>query len=321
MNPKQVRRAIKRLMLAAPVIPALIHCGPIQGSRAFPLGDAVFSDGGLDTSADCMELCRTILLHEGFSDFSKVLSCNFLDGGSPSADGGGGPEVDCRYQTPWAGRTPPGLVLARHSAVPHPVGKLFARASELEDAAVHAFHLLAVELLAHGAPKDLVRKAVRFAKDETDHARAMARLAVRYGARAPRATVASSPVRSLYALAKDNATEGCVRETYGALVAHWQSRAALDENVRSAMRKVAVEETRHAELAWEIAAWAQPMLSPLGQRRVMAAQQKASAALVASARASPHPSCVLLAGLPAGPQAAKLAMGLRRSLWDRAWKT
>lgn len=50
------------------------------------------------------------------------------------------------------------------------------------------------------------------------------RLAARYGATAPRPRVERAPVRSLEDIAVENAVEGCVRETFGALVGAWQAR-------------------------------------------------------------------------------------------------
>ena len=53
----------------------------------------------------------------------------------------------------------------------------------------------------------------------------------------------------------ENAREGCVRETFGALIAMHQAERAGDPIIRRAMRRIAEEETRHAELAWEVASW------------------------------------------------------------------
>ncbi len=49
--------------------------------------------------------------------------------------------------------------------------------------------------------------------------------------------------------------EGCIRETYGALLATWQAATAVDEQVRCAMAVVAVDETANALLAWDVRRW------------------------------------------------------------------
>jgi len=74
----------------------------------------------------------------------------------------------------------------------------------------------------------------------------LARLARRFGAepRAPR--VAASELRSLEALAFDDAREGCVHETYAAFEAVHQAATARDPEVRAALRLIARDELRHA---------------------------------------------------------------------------
>ena len=60
---------------------------------------------------------------------------------------------------------------------------------------------------------------------------------------------------SLFDLAVENMREGCVQETYGALLASYQALCTRDPEVRETMRSVAADETAHAELSWDLAAW------------------------------------------------------------------
>ena len=53
-------------------------------------------------------------------------------------------------------------------------------------------------------------------------------------------------MRELEAIAIENAVEGCVRESFGALLATWQAKTAGDARVRAAMKRIARDETRHA---------------------------------------------------------------------------
>jgi hypothetical protein len=64
------------------------------------------------------------------------------------------------------------------------------------------------------------------------------------------------PHGSLLAIALKNAVEGCVRETYGAVVNLVESRWSSDPEVRRAMWSIAENECRHAELARALARWA-----------------------------------------------------------------
>ena len=66
------------------------------------------------------------------------------------------------------------------------------------------------------------------------------------------AHAARRPSASPNPIALENATEGCVRETYGALVAHRQANIATDRSIRCMMQTIATDETNHAGLAWDV---------------------------------------------------------------------
>lgn len=156
------------------------------------------------------------------------------------------------------------------------LGELFARRAYLEAVSVHAFDRLERELLAHRAPASLRRDARKARRDENRHTAMTARLARRYGAKAQSpAAPAGLPVRSLFDMALENAVEGCVRETYGAVLNLVESKTSRDPAVRRAMRSIGVDECRHAELAWDVAAWAWPRLSRDERREITTAMRQA----------------------------------------------
>jgi len=68
-------------------------------------------------------------------------------------------------------------------------------------------------------------------------------------------TLQDPALDALVDVALENAVEGCVRETYGALIATRQAEAASDPVVRRAMRKIAADETAHAALSWDVASF------------------------------------------------------------------
>jgi hypothetical protein len=212
------------------------------------------------------------------------------------------------------GRRPAGLVEV-DAFCTDPVGAFFARAAQLEAASVDAFRVLERELRAHGAPRGLRARATRAANDEIAHARMTAAIARRFGGRFERPRVEPREVRSLEEIALENATEGCVNETYGALVATFQARAAADPRVRAAMARIARDETRHAALARDVAAWIEPQLSPAARRRVEQARAEAVQRLRASASREPHPSLARTAGMPTAAQAQALLGAAGPALW------
>jgi hypothetical protein len=107
-----------------------------------------------------------------------------------------------------------------------------------------------------------------------------------------------------------------VRETLGALVAHLQARTAADPVVRAVMAEVARDETRHAELAWAIEAWAFTRLDPRARRRALEARAAAVAALRSTAiEGSADPETSRLLGLPSASLASALIDELAGTLW------
>jgi hypothetical protein len=178
--------------------------------------------------------------------------------------------------------------------------------AHLEAASVHAFERLSRELRAHGAPSSLVRAARESARDEVRHARLAGKLAARFGGSPRGASVRGNGVRSLGRVAKENAVEGCVRETYGALVAAWQATHARDARVRRWMRTIARDELRHAALAWAIAAWANERLDRGSRTRVARARAQALEQLRGQVEQEASSAVCDVAGLPSAREARAL---------------
>src|SRR5690606_11063903 len=120
-----------------------------------------------------------------------------------------------------------GLVVAR-APEPTTLGEHLARMASLEACAVFAFRRLADEMRALGAPAAMIERALAAADDETRHAAMVAAEARRRGAVVPPVEAGAMPLRSTLEIALENAREGMVRETYGALAATVQAGAAND---------------------------------------------------------------------------------------------
>src|SRR5262249_35131396 len=126
------------------------------------------------------------------------------------------------------GRRPAGLTVPMRASAANVLGDYFAEMAALEAASVDAFRTLRDELALHRAPRSLRRAAARAARDEVRHARVTASIAKRFGAQPAPVEVIPSAPRPLEAIARENAVEGCVRETFGALIATRQAIAARD---------------------------------------------------------------------------------------------
>src|SRR5262249_40000138 len=148
-------------------------------------------------------------------------------------------------------------------------------------ASVIAFEQLAHDLIAHRAPAALVRACRRAAQDERRHARLC-------GVAAPSSSrIDRRPAPELEALAIENAVEGEVRETWGAAAAAWQARTARSPAIRRAMRAIAPDELRHAELAARLGRFYATRLSRVARGRVASAKRCAIGELVADAIPAP----------------------------------
>jgi hypothetical protein len=215
-----------------------------------------------------------------------------------------------------AGRRPEGFEPSEAGG-PSAVGAFFAHVAELEAASVDAFEILAMELEAHDAPPELAAAARDAARDEVRHARVTKAIARRYGGEAPRPPYTPRPIRALAEIARENAVEGCVRETFGALVAMAQAERATDLVIRQAMEGIARDEARHAALAWEVAAWSASRLGAAERGRVQAALHAAVESLAVECAAPGEPELARVAGVPDAELALRLIAGLRAGPWSQ----
>ncbi|MCB9665176.1 MAG: ferritin-like domain-containing protein [Alphaproteobacteria bacterium] len=127
-----------------------------------------------------------------------------------------------------------------------------------EHASVAAFARLALELLAHGAPADLLLRTQLAGAEEVVHAQEAFALAATLGAPARPGPLALPPraVPDLPALAVETLVEGAVNETLAAVLAAERLAVATDPAVRAALERVVADESRHAALGWAVVAWA-----------------------------------------------------------------
>jgi hypothetical protein len=213
------------------------------------------------------------------------------------------------------GRRPEGLRSRPIGASTSALGDHFARMAHLEHASVAAFELLADELAHHGAPAELVAAARSAAADEVRHTATTRELARSFGASPTSAEVGPPPLRSLEAIAIENASEGCVRECFGALLGCYQAQCADDTEIAAAMAEIAEDETRHAELAFAIDAWVQPRLDEGGRARVAAARVRAVSTLRGELAWAPDPSAWAALGWPDPAAALRLHSVLEQTLW------
>jgi hypothetical protein len=138
--------------------------------------------------------------------------------------------------------------------------------AEAEHASIAAFARLQLELLAVGAPSQLVERAARAGLDEVAHARACFSLASTLAGEQigpgpfPEAT-APRPLphrtdEALLRLAIESLIDGALNVGLAAACAREAAARASDAAVRSVLARIAEDEAEHAKLGWDICVWA-----------------------------------------------------------------
>ncbi|MFO0547425.1 MAG: hypothetical protein U0271_03500 [Polyangiaceae bacterium] len=139
----------------------------------------------------------------------------------------------------------------------------WARAAQAEHASIASFAVFALELLALGAPLDLIARAQRAALDEVAHTELALALASDFGGRVDglgALDVAAAP--SLGAVtaarvARSTFRDGCIAESAAALEARLELESGEATTIAEArtLSRIADEEETHAQLAFETLAW------------------------------------------------------------------
>jgi hypothetical protein len=183
--------------------------------------------------------------------------------------------------------------------------------ARLEHASIASFARFTLDLLAFGAPPDLVEACQRAAADEIRHARACFALASTYagvtwgpGPLDMRGVTVSATLAEAAACAL---REGCINETTAALTAARQAELATDPVVREVLARIAHDEATHAELAWRFVAWA---ISVDGD-----AVRSALAAALAPPAEESHPAASELDLQPHGRLLASSKAEIARAAW------
>ncbi len=283
----------------------MFPCGLPEGVA--PRGDCFFSLGA------CNSMCPGIQFN------CHAVEAYCLDGGTIVPDDAGAVVVDCSRCAGSVGRVPEGLEPRAPSSAPSTLAAYFSEAAHLEAASVFAFRAFARELSAYDAPPELVSAARAAERDEVRHARAVARLARRFGGRYVKPRVRAATVRPFEAFAQDNAVEGCVRETFGALVATWQAAHARDPEVARVLDAIAKDETEHAALSWAVLRWSFVRLGDDARERIADACARAIDRVITTGdgdEGRDEPALVDIAGLPPRRIRRAFADTLREELWS-----
>jgi hypothetical protein len=218
--------------------------------------DAVVADSTADVAAD--DAAQQDVAQQDVQDDVKDATPDIQTVRRPFLVGSAMRAASASAREDWSDALPDAIDL--DDATRAALGRAWLEDALQEHASIAAFARFSMTMLAVSAPSHLIAGSQRASLDEIRHARACFSLARRYGASATgpaelRVDDALPPM-TLAELAALTAEEGCVGETLGALLAEEQAARATDPIARALLERIARDETRHAELAWEFVAWA-----------------------------------------------------------------
>jgi hypothetical protein len=119
-------------------------------------------------------------------------------------------------------------------------------------------------------------------------------------------------------MARENAVEGCVRETYGAALALIGAARAEHHEVRKALCTIARHECRHAELSWQVAEWATALLGARQRGTIRHAMRRAVAELASVDEEAIDDEARGVVGMPSGAERRALVGALDRRVFAAA---
>lgn len=210
-----------------------------------------------DEAERCEAACFELVMREGITA-DEIVQCEAagdMDTADPWDVANTEVTVMCTSQ-----RVVPGFCTGRRPQGHHEValgsssvGAWFAVHAHLERASVTAFDELADWLEQRGAAH-LAARCRAASADEVRHARSMHGFAREAGAQVEDCR-AEPAADGWLDVALHNAVEGCVHESFAAVVAAHQAAAASDAAHRKTFDGIAEDELRHGQLAWDLHDW------------------------------------------------------------------
>ena len=144
------------------------------------------------------------------------------------------------------------------------------KAAQEEHASIASFSRLTMQLMALGAPPELLHASIQAQSDELSHAKACLHVVsllsgTSYGFDGMRIAGAQAQEPTLNQLLVDSILEGCINETLAAAEAAYLSKECTHSKISKVLKAIAKDEEQHAALGWKIVAWCIEQDSSLAQ--------------------------------------------------------
>ena len=149
--------------------------------------------------------------------------------------------------------------IAANYSLNQQIGRRWLDQAEGEHASIASFARHTLQLVSIGAPSVLLRNAQDAAIDEIRHAKTCYGIAGAFIGSdfkpGPLDVEKSLESLDLQNIAKSIIEEGCIEETISAVLGKFGSSTAKDPEIKTASSQIVLEETNHAQLAWDTIQW------------------------------------------------------------------
>lgn len=189
-----------------------------------------------------------------------------------------------------------------------------SESARLESAAAVAFERLASELEAHHAPRALIEAAKQASEDERRHAALMGAVVMQLGGTYVPYDAPPLRPRPLLDVALENAREGVVNETLGAVLNAHQADHAEGSALRTVYASIAKDELAHARLSIRVHQWLLTQLP--SEARVLVTQEMTRAIASARRQFEANTESEPSLGLPSCTDAQQIVNALSKRVWS-----
>lgn len=141
----------------------------------------------------------------------------------------------------------------------HEIGIEWIQQAEAEHASVASFARHTLQLMSMGAPAKLLTSSQQASLDEIKHAKMSYGIASAFldSDVSPGALDVDGSLETLQIkdIIQSVIQEGCIGETLSAIEAHFAAYHSKDDAIKDILTEIAVDEARHAQLAWDTIMW------------------------------------------------------------------
>ena len=141
----------------------------------------------------------------------------------------------------------------------HEIGIQWLQQAEAEHASVASFARHTLQLMSIGAPSELLHRSQAASIDEIKHAKmcyGFASIFLDQDMNPGSLDVENSLEKvEIKDIIQSVIHEGCIEESLAAIEAHFRAKIAEDFAIKTTLKEIADDETKHAKLAWDTITW------------------------------------------------------------------